>query len=108
VRQKKEFARCYHSEERVAWVQSQPCMWCKYRGRIRMCGPSENAHVKTDGMGRKAGYEFIVPLGRFHHMKYDSHLPPFDTISARMVMEWFARDTEAKWQERQSQLEKAG
>lgn len=101
-RRQSEFARCYHSRERVRWVKAQPCAWCVARGRIRMCGESENAHTETGGMGRKAGYETILPLGRFHHQKYDRHEEPFNRLSTRMVVKWLAEKTERLWQESQS------
>lgn len=55
-RRASEFARCYHSKERVEFVKSLPCVACG-RG-----GLSENAHIETGGMGRKSGFEKIVPL----------------------------------------------
>lgn len=54
-RRASEFARCYHSKERVAWVQRQPCVVCTL-------SPCDNAHIRTGGTGRKAGYRQIVPL----------------------------------------------
>lgn len=55
------FIRAYHSEERVAFVQSLPCVvaGCKR--------PSENAHITGDGMGRKAVYSQIAPICSTHH-----------------------------------------
>ena len=56
-----EFTRTYHSEERVMWVQSLPCV-------VQPCShPSENVHVEGDGAGRRAGYESVVPMCRSHH-----------------------------------------
>lgn len=56
-RKAKEFARCYHSVERVEFVKDQPCKAC---GRLFA---SENAHVLGNGgAGRKAGYKTIAPL----------------------------------------------
>ena len=56
-RKAKEFARCYHSVERVEFVKSLPCSACG------VVGYSQNAHVLgNDGMGRKKGYETIAPL----------------------------------------------
>lgn len=59
-RRQSEFARAYHSKERVEWVKSLPCCVCS-------TVPSDNAHVGNGGAGRKAGYESIVPLCREHH-----------------------------------------
>ncbi len=56
------FTRCYHSEQRVEWVQGLPCI-------VPGCGkPSENAHIEGDGGSRKAGYDKVVPLCRGHHL----------------------------------------
>lgn len=55
------FVRCYHSEARVAWVQSLPCV---VGGCSRV---SENVHIAGDGASRKAGYDQIVPMCRQHH-----------------------------------------
>lgn len=65
-RRQKNFARAYHSSERVQWVQRLPCSLC---GR----GPSENAHTETGGMGRKADYTSIVPLCSPHHRSLHDH-----------------------------------
>ena len=55
------FVRCYHSEERVAFVQSLPCI-------VGGCDKSsENAHIEGDGVSHKAAYDKIVPLCRTHH-----------------------------------------
>lgn len=55
-RRAKEFARCYHSVERVEWVKARPCQVCL------KIGVSENAHTIGGGAGRKAGYETIAAL----------------------------------------------
>ncbi len=75
-RKASEFARCYGSKERVAWIRSLPCIICELRSTPQV-GPSDNAHVTGDGMGRKADARFIVPLCRMHHACYDIHRPPF-------------------------------
>lgn len=49
------FARCFHSEERVAFISSLPCIGCGHR-------PCQNAHIETGGMARRADYTKIVPL----------------------------------------------
>lgn len=58
ARRKREFARAYGSEARVAFVRSLMCVGCLAVGR------SENAHVgrKGAGAGRKADYDQIAPL----------------------------------------------
>lgn len=55
-RKAREFERAYHSEERVLFVKGLPCCACK------VVGHSENAHIETGGIGRKADYTKIVPL----------------------------------------------
>jgi hypothetical protein len=55
-----EFERCYHSEARVLWVQALPSV-------VSGKGPCQNAHTKGDGAGRKAGYQWIVPLTESEH-----------------------------------------
>lgn len=61
ARSKKDFERIYGGKERVAWIASKPCVVCGVTARV------ENAHVKSGGMGRKAGYQYIVPLCWEHH-----------------------------------------
>lgn len=107
-RQRSEFARCYHSKERVAFVKALPCIVCGH-------GPCDNAHIESDGMGRKAHYTKIVPLccmpsdapnspgyerghhGRMHRLGVGTFLhqyrnPP-DLAAA-------AAATEKRWQDR--------
>jgi hypothetical protein len=55
-RRKSEFSRCYGSAERVEFVRGLPCVICK---RV---GLSENAHVVSGGVSRKADAGKIVPL----------------------------------------------
>lgn len=54
-RKAREFARAYGSPERVAWIRAMSCLVCRDT-------PSENAHVTSGGMGRKADADTIVPL----------------------------------------------
>ena len=55
-----EFARCYHSEARVLWIQALPSV-------VSGAGPCQNVHTRGDGAGRKAGYQWIVPLTDAEH-----------------------------------------
>jgi hypothetical protein len=57
--------RAYGSEERVQWFAAQPCV-------VSGEGPCENVHVRGDGMGRKAGYQSIVPMTAAHHRELHS------------------------------------
>lgn len=79
ARKEREFRRCYHSKERVAWVQRLACLVCLRR-------PSENAHTKGGGGSRKAGYETIVPLCHDDHARYDAHDPQI-----RAAFDWAAK-----------------
>lgn len=58
--------RAYGSAERVQWVKSLPCLVCG-------ATPSENAHVYTGGMGRKADAAKIVPLCLIHHAEQHAY-----------------------------------
>jgi hypothetical protein len=55
-----KFAREYGSKDRVAWVKSKPCL-------VSGQAPSENAHTRNGGMGRKGPPESIVPLAPAYH-----------------------------------------
>ena len=59
-----KFHREYGWEGRVKWVQAQPCVFCG-------ATPCENAHITNGGMGRKAGYDKIVPACEFCHWEMD-------------------------------------
>lgn len=92
-RKASELLRCYGPPKRRAWIKSLPCEHCG------LVGQSQNAHVVTGGMGRKAGYEMIVPLCVWCHRAYDQHRPPFDTDKARFRIKIMASPYEARWQE---------
>ena len=72
-RREKEWARAYGSEERVRFVKDLPCA-------VPGCGdsPSENAHLETGGMGRKADADTVVPLCAAHHRELDDELGSVD------------------------------
>ena len=100
-RRTSEFARCYHSRERVRFVKGLPCLVCNalspFIGETTR-GRSDNAHVETDGAGRKADYDRIIPLCRSHHTRYDEHRHPFDDEAARDAAKGMAAVVEAAWQ----------
>ena len=100
-RRMSEFARCYHSRERVRFVKGLPCFYCNalspFLGDATR-GRCDNAHVETDGAGRKASYDKIVPLCRSHHAWYDEHRAPFDRPEVREAFKPLARVTEELWQ----------
>lgn len=86
----KDFARKYGSEERVGFVRSLPCVCC-WRA------PSENAHTKSGGVGRKADYTTIVPLCKTHHTL--AHTKGMKTVGEMFKVDWelSARLTQARW-----------
>lgn len=94
-----EFRRKYGSERRVKTIQALPCEVCGAR-------PSENAHcpdkgsgsgTRDRGMGRKAGWQTIVPLCRTCHdlrdRKCGSNSAFFaeTNVDLRMAAAYFAR-----------------
>jgi hypothetical protein len=94
-RKASEFQRTYGGKARVEWVKSLPC--CAVNGLFHI-GPIENAHITTDGMGRKADAQCIVPLCAGHHAFLHRR-------GAKAIREFLAapfskiaRETEAAWQ----------
>ena len=97
-----EFARIYHSRERVAFVATLPCAAC---GRIEPTG-NHNAHTKSEGTGRKAGYQNIIALcPRCHTKQHNlgwSRVVPFDAPTTSYINGWLilrAAHTERQWQD---------
>lgn len=92
-KQAEEFARCFHSLERVEFVRSLPCAATGRHGSI------DNAHIKGSGVGRRAHYTSIIPLSRALHRKVHrwgwSSVPE---LSAEEVREYVAALTEQRWQ----------
>lgn len=85
-----EFARCYGSKARVAWIQATPCILC---GKL----PSENVHVTTGGMGRKSGHEKIVPMcATMHRMLHNCGRKLFEA-AFQIDLEAAAASTHARW-----------
>ncbi len=91
-RRQSEFARCYHSRERVRFVKSSPCLICATPF-------SENAHIKTGGMGRKSDYTSIVPLCTADHRNLHSLGRAEFENAYRIDLGYFALLTERLWQE---------
>lgn len=60
----REWKRVYGSLERVQWIASRPCDFCGDT-------PCSNAHVRNGGMGRKAGYQYIVSACARCHYELD-------------------------------------
>ena len=73
-RKQSEFARCFHSVDRVLFVQVMGCAICGWNGGL----PIDNAHTgNQSGVGRRAGNKTIVNLCRKHHSEYDSNRTKF-------------------------------
>lgn len=91
-----DFARKYHSVERVEFVKSLPCFASGIRGNI------ENAHVsdptRTKGMGRKASYLGIVPLSVECHRLLHRNPARFTERFGEFDWDAAAAWTEAEWQ----------
>ena len=93
-RSKSETERVYGAKARIAWVKSLPCV-------VADCGRSdiENAHVEGDGMGRKAGYDKIVPMCHGHHRLLHSWgVATFQRV-CKLDLRVLADLTEARWQQ---------
>jgi hypothetical protein len=82
-----EFQRIYGSKKRVEWIKAHGCLACART-------PCENAHTENGGMGRKAGYETIVPLCSFcHHALHTMGQQSFeeafsDMLCGRTLVSW--------------------
>jgi hypothetical protein len=92
ARRSSERARAYGSPERRAWVKALPCLVC-------ISIPSENAHVVTGGMGRKADAASIVPLcHRCHRELHAIGVASFQDRHRLDLLAWAAR-VDAWWTE---------
>ena len=97
TRKAREFARCYHSEERVRFVKTLPCVAC-LPSRVPT-EPSENAHIPSrSGVGRKGDYDQIVPLCRPHHSVLHETVPLVFEDTYYVNLAFCAVATEARWQ----------
>ena len=96
ARKAREWARAYGSKERVAFVQSLPCV---VLGCTR--GPIENMHIRGDGAGRKADAKYIVPACSYHHA--EAHSVGIKTFEAlhQIPLAWHAAQVEFRWQDRE-------
>ena len=92
------FARAYGSPERVSWIQRQPCVLCGHT-------PSENAHVRTGGTGRKADARWIVPLCHVCHEHL--HRVGIRTFEEGygIILDHEAAIIDARWEVYRTQLE---
>lgn len=69
-------ARVYGSRERLLAIKAMPCAAC---GGL----PSENHHMESGGMGRKADHTTIVPLCLTHHAFYHNECGSPEAFDAR-------------------------
>lgn len=84
-----EFQRIYGSKQRVEFVKSLPCCICAKK-------PSENAHIKSGGMGRKADYRHIIPLCKTCHQM--QHQKGWKALGLdAMLLEGLAYSTQWLW-----------
>ena len=93
-RKASEFARCYGSKARVAFVKALPCAACGRQGQ------SENAHAFGDGAGRKGPYTAILPLcGDCHRKQHSRGWSALAWLRSPEIRIGWANVTEAGWQE---------
>jgi hypothetical protein len=102
-RSEKEFARCFHSVERVEFVKTLACAASGLYAYPER--PIENAHVCDDGTkgaSRRSGYACIAPLlVDVHRLLHDDPekfrwlYPLFNAkaAAARTQAAWLARNT---------------
>lgn len=77
VRKAREFARKYHSKERVVFVRY--ALECAVAG----CGGMpENAHLDGEGTGRKGHYRRVAPLCGGHHRTRPDSLHALGSVTA--------------------------
>ena len=77
ARKAREFARKYHSVERVVFVRY--ALECVVEG----CGGlPENAHLDGEGTGRKGHYTRVAPICRCHHRTAPSSLHALGSVEA--------------------------
>lgn len=98
-RKKREFARCYHSEARVKFVKSLPCLVSLDFGTPDH--PIDNVHIEGDGAGRKAHYTLIVPLKhRLHVELHNTTREAFNLKYGLCDEDWTtcAADTQRRWE----------
>lgn len=94
VKREATFERAYGGAERVEWMKAHPCLAC---GAV----PSENAHVRNGGMGRKADAKYIVPLCHTHHEEL--HRRGQDSFEVRygLCLDIYAEILSCRWDDEQ-------
>lgn len=100
-RKKSERERIYGPKGYVEWIHEQPCVACGWT-------PSECAHIRTGGTGRKDDWTRTIPLCGPHidhrytkitigcHKLYDLKMRviPFNTTPEKL-----AAENHSRWQE---------
>jgi hypothetical protein len=100
-RRASEFARCYGSKERVAFVKSLPCIVRRSLSFAVCDGEIHNHHTKNDGIGRKGPASSIVPLcSRHHELLHEGGSEAFSDAYG-LPLNALAADTERRWQRHQ-------
>lgn len=95
ARREKEFARAYGSAARVLFVAELPCVVCGKR-------PSQNAHTRTGGAGRKADAHTIIPLCKPDHAELHQYGVRTFELRYLVDLDEAAQRTEAAWTARQA------
>lgn len=77
-RKPSEFDRIYGSNDRAWSIRAMPCA-------VPLCHDRRihNAHTENGGVGRKAGWETVVPLCAHHHAELDNGLGSVDLFDAK-------------------------
>ena len=92
------FDRAYGGAERVEWVKAQPCWICAKT-------PSENAHCRTGGTGRKADACYILPLCSFHHSVLHGKGKRSFEECYLIDLDYGAAITDARWEQYSASLQ---
>ncbi len=99
-RRKTEFARCYHSVERVEWIAAGCCVACFAFG-------CENAHIAGEGIGRKGNYDKIIRLcPDCHRLQHQIGAGAF-AIRYRLDLRELAASTQRSWLEHSTEISHA-
>lgn len=91
--------RAHGSADHRAWMKRQPCVVC---GRT----PSDAAHLKSGGTGRKDDWQHTVPMCSTiveagysgHHDEYDDGKQSFRAKYAHLDLEQLAVETHERFE----------
>ena len=90
-RKPSEFRRIYGSKARVEWVKSLRCIRCRRRGH------TQNHHIETGGMGRKADFDKIVEIcDRCHYWLHKWGRETWESY-AGINLDEAAADLQSRW-----------